>query len=132
MIRTTIRSDNTVVPGDRGAVPSGFAYHRGGLAGDGGLVDGSDLLDDLAVGRGDVARFADDQVTFGQCRWGHLFFALGGVEAAGLGIRPHAPQRLGLGLATGFGAMATKPSPTREKRSSPSPPRTRAALTASS
>ena len=50
MIRTTIWSDRTTVPpvtAERS--PPDFPDHRRGLAGDGGLVDGCDALDDVAV-----------------------------------------------------------------------------------
>ena len=48
--------------GHRRAVAAGLADHRGGLAGDGGLVDGGDALDHLAVGGDQVAGLDEDDV----------------------------------------------------------------------
>ena len=47
--------------GDGAAVAAAFADDRRGLAGDRGLVDGRDALDDLAVGRDQLAGGADDR-----------------------------------------------------------------------
>ena len=48
--------------GDGRAVAAGLADHGRGLAGDRGLVDRADALDDLAVGGDDLARLDDDDV----------------------------------------------------------------------
>ena len=58
--------------GDGRAVAAGLADHRRRLAGDRRLVDRADALDDLAVGRDDLAGLDDDDVAALQLRRRHL------------------------------------------------------------
>src|SRR5215207_5356436 len=58
VMRTLIQSEITCVP----PVAAGFTDDRGGLAGDGRLVDRGDAFDHLTVGWDDVAGLDEDDV----------------------------------------------------------------------
>src|SRR5438874_7618606 len=86
VIRTTIRSDSTVVPpvtAERS--PPGFPDHRGGLAGDGRLVHRGDALDHITVAGDHFAGLDHDLVPDSQLDAGHPF--LGAVRAQAAGDR---------------------------------------------
>ena len=69
VMRTTMRSESTLVPPVTArAVAAALADDRGGLAGDGGLVDRGDALDHLAVAGDDSPASHDDQVALAQLR----------------------------------------------------------------
>jgi hypothetical protein len=89
--------------GHRRAVASRLTDDGRRFTGDGRFVDRRDALDDVAVGRDDVARLADDRVPLGQQRRGHPLLRAVGQQTAGLGLRTHLPQRLGLSLAAALG-----------------------------
>ena len=87
---------------DGAAIAAALPDNRGGFAGDGGLVDGGDALDDVAI-RGDhIAGFADDEVAFDQIGGGDLFLIRAG-ETAGEGLCPGALEGVGLGFAAPLG-----------------------------
>ena len=67
--------------GDGAAVAAALANDRRGFAGDRGFIHAGDAFDDIAVGRNDVARFADDEVALLQFRRGHFLFASGRADA---------------------------------------------------
>ncbi len=54
--------------GDGAAVAAALADDRRGFAGDGGFIHAGDAFDHLAIGRDDVAGFADHQVALLQLR----------------------------------------------------------------
>ena len=63
VIRTTMRSESTVVPPvTPGSVAAGLANHRRGFAGDRRFIDDGDAFDDLAVAGNDLARLDDDAI----------------------------------------------------------------------
>ena len=71
-MRTTMRSESTLVPPVTARpVAAALADDRGGLAGDGGLVDRGDALDDLAVAGDELARLDDHEVALAQLRGRH-------------------------------------------------------------
>ena len=78
--------DDAGAAGDGRAVAAGFADHRRGFAGDRGFVDRGDALDDLAVGRDDVAGLDQHDVARPEV-----------AARAGLGMsrRPRIDQPLG-------------------------------------
>ena len=67
--------------GDGRAVAAGLADHRRRLAGDRRLVDRADALDDLAVGRDDLAGLDDHDVAALQLGGRHLAAVLGGAAS---------------------------------------------------
>ena len=89
--------------GDGRAVAARLADDRSGLAGDRGLVDRADALDDLAVGRDDLAGLDDDDVAAPELGGRHL------LEAAGVRAperdrrRARRAQRVRLRLAASLG-----------------------------
>ena len=89
--------------GDGGTVAPGLADHRRRLSRDGGLVDRGDPLDDLPVRRDEVTRLAHDAVTLQELHGCHPALRAVRVQAAGLGLRAHPPQRVRLGLSPAFG-----------------------------
>ena len=61
VMRTTIRSDNTLVPPvTRRTIAAAFADHRGGFAGDGRFIHRRDAFDHVAVAGNDFAGFDDN------------------------------------------------------------------------
>ena len=99
--------DEPGAAGDGRAVAAGFADHRRGLAGDGALVDRGDALDDLAVGRDDVAGLDEDDVAAAELRGRHrlegVVRRVGGRQllAGGLGLGGAQARRLRLAAALG-------------------------------
>ena len=72
--------------GHRGAVASGLADHRGGLARDRGLVHAGDALDDVAVSGDGLTGHHDDDVAQPELRGGHLLLASVREPATGTGL----------------------------------------------
>ncbi len=70
----------------------------------GGFIDRGDALDDLAVAGDEIAGLDQYEVTLLERRRRHLLplARLRACEALGLGLRAHAPQRVGLRLAAPF------------------------------
>ncbi len=105
--------------GDARPVAARLADHGRGLAGDGRLVDAGDALDDLAVGRDQVARLADDAVALAQVGRGYGLLAAVDELARhrrGAGL----PQGVGLGLAAALGERLGE---VREQDRQPQPDR---------
>ena len=88
--------------GHGATVAAVFTHDGGGFAGDDGLIDGGDALDDIAVGRDHVTGFADDEVAFDEIGGGDFFLA-GAGETAGEGQRAGSLESIGLRLAATFG-----------------------------
>ena len=89
--------------GDRAPVAARLADDRGGLAGDGGLVHHGRALDDLPVGRNDLADRDDDQVTLAKALGGDRFDRAVGPEEAGREASSCLAELVGLGLAPALG-----------------------------
>ena len=89
--------------GDGGAVAARLPDDRGRFSGDGRLVHRGDALDDVAVGRDDVARLAHDAVALAQRRGGDDVLGAVWIEPSGHGLGTHLAQRLSLCLATALG-----------------------------
>ena len=89
--------------GDRRAVAAGFADHGGGLSGDRRLVDRAHALDDLSVGRDDLAGLDHDDVAALEICSGDLFEAAARGATERRGRRARGPQSVRLGLASPFG-----------------------------
>ena len=92
--------------GDGRAVAAGLADHRRRLAGDRRLVDRADALDDLAVGRDDLARLDDDDVAALQ---------LGRRDV----LERAASRRAGARSSSCASRAARSPAPCRGPRRSP-------------
>ncbi len=88
--------------GDGAAVTAGLPDDRGRFAGDRGLVDAGDALDDISVPRNDVAGLADDQIADAQVGSGDPFLCRPG-QPAGDGVGLGLAQGVGLGLAAALG-----------------------------
>ena len=108
--------------GDRGAVAAGLADHGRRLAGDGGLVDRGDALDDGAVAGDDLARLDDDDVAARELGGGllaavaHPRDRLGAHGAQARGLRP--PAALGERLGE-VGEHHGQPQPERDREREP-------------
>ena len=91
--------------GDRRAVAAALADHRRRFAGDRRFVDRGHAVDDLAVGRDQVAGLDQDEIAGleGQCRDLAPVAVLGRGHELGLGLGAGAPQRGGLRLAAALG-----------------------------
>ncbi len=84
-------------------VGSRLLEHRRGFAGDGGLVDVGDALDDVAVGRDDAVLLHPDEVALAQVRRRNGLDAPAGEHAVGAQVGAGLAQRGGLRLAAAFG-----------------------------
>ncbi len=84
-------------------VAAGLANHRGTLAGDRRLVDRGHPLDDLAVGRNDLAGLDDHAVAGLELGRGDLGRLAGRLEPVGDRVLARGPQALRLGLAACLG-----------------------------
>ena len=108
--------------GNRAAVAAALANHRRGFAGDRRFIHTGDSFDDIAVGRDDVARFADHEVAFLQDRARELFPR--GRSAGDAPSFPCAPAQTGcLRFASPFrdclseiGEEHGEPEPDRQLR----------------
>ena len=91
--------------GHRRAVAAGLTDDGGRLAGDGRLVDRGDALDDLAVGRDEIAGLDQHDVADLQAGAGDELVVLGirRLQQLGLRLGALAPQRIGLRLAAALG-----------------------------
>ena len=112
VIRTTIRSESTLVPPVTARpVAAGLADDRGGLAGDRRLVDAGDALDDVAVAGDDLRRPRRPRCRPGAARRPATVssrYAPGRAgrpagQPAGDGVLLGLAQRRGLGLAAALG-----------------------------
>ena len=108
--------------GDRAAVAAALANHGRGFAGDGRFIHAGDSFDDVAVGRNDVARFANDEIAFLQYRRGNFLFATV-AQTPGHRFLSRPAQAGGLCLAAAFrnrlseiGKEHCEPQPDRELR----------------
>ena len=90
--------------GHRRTVAAGFADHGRGLAGDGGLVDGRDALDHLAIGGNGIAGLDQNEVPHLEAGARHqLEGAVRAGQQLGLALGAGLAQRFGLRLAAAFG-----------------------------
>ena len=92
--------------GNGRAVAAGLADHGGGLAGDGGLVNGGSALDDVAVAGNLLAGAYDHQVAareLGAGNDGEVLLVLNGLDAMGLDILLGRTQGIGLSLTAALG-----------------------------
>ena len=92
--------------GNGRAVAAGLADHGGGLAGDGGLVNGGNALDDVAVAGNLLAGAYDHQVAareLGAGNDGEVLLVLNGLDAMGLDILLGRTQGIGLSLTAALG-----------------------------
>ena len=97
--------NNRGAAGHRRAVAAGFADHRRGFAGNGGLVDRGDALDHFAVAGNDVAGLAYHQIASLQVFGRHAFIDLVIVrhqDALGARLGAGFAQTIGLRLAAPF------------------------------
>ena len=109
--------------GDRAAVAAAFANDRRGFAGDGGFIHAGDAFDDFAIGRNDVAGFADHEVALLQRLARERFPRVHSRKPARHRFLARLAQAGGLRLAAafgdGFGEVGEEhgePEPDRELR----------------
>ena len=92
--------------GNGRAVAAGLADHGGGLAGDGGLVNGGSALDDVAIAGNLLAGAYDHQVAareLGAGNDGEVLLVLNGLDTMGLDILLGRTQGIGLSLTAALG-----------------------------
>ena len=105
------------------AVAAGLADHRRRLAGDRGLVDRADALDDLAVGGDDLAGLDDDDVAALELGRGNVLEPAAVESPVGDRRRARGAQRVRLRLAA---ALGDRLGEVREQHRQPEPERDRA------
>jgi hypothetical protein len=107
--------------GDSAAVAAGFPDHGCAFSRNDRFVHSGDAVDDFAITRNNVSRFANDDVAGTQLRCGDLFDLVPAGEPLGNGIRLGLAQRFRLRFAArfghGFGEVGEKnckPEPQRD------------------
>ena len=107
--------------GDGAAIAAAFANDRRRFAGDGRFIDARDAFDDIAVGRNDIAGFANDGVAFLQIGCRNFLFAARCASRRAIVVVRCFAQRGGLRLAATFrhrfrevGKEHREPEPERE------------------